>query len=113
MDYSTKTRDELIALCKEKSLKGYSGKKKALLIELLSPLSASPDVPVEEEDTKETVTEETKRVEDPKKHKKELGQFFTVSEPLQQFVFDHVQHKSSRLLEPSFGAGHLLRKFKE
>lgn len=113
MDYSTKTRDELVALCKEKSLKGYSGKKKALLIELLSSLSASPNTPVEAENTKETVTEETKRVEDPKKHKKELGQFFTISEPLQQFVFDHVQHKSSRLLEPSFGAGHLLRKFKE
>lgn len=110
MDYSKKTRDELVALCKEKGLKGYSGKKKALLIELLSPMPTIPAIPakpVEEEDTKETATEETKS------HKKELGQYFTVSEALQQFVFDHVQHKSSRLLEPSFGAGHLLRKFKE
>src|SRR3989338_10540804 len=28
MDYSIKTREELIALCKEKKIKGYSGKKK-------------------------------------------------------------------------------------
>jgi adenine-specific DNA-methyltransferase len=43
----------------------------------------------------------------------ELGQYFTVSEILQKFVFDHVKHKSERLLEPSFGQGHLLRLFLE
>ncbi len=42
-----------------------------------------------------------------------LGQFFTVAEELQNFVFNKVQHKGSELLEPSFGAGHLLKKFKE
>jgi adenine-specific DNA-methyltransferase len=47
------------------------------------------------------------------KHKKDLGQYFTISENLQEFVFDKVKHKSCRLLEPSFGAGHLLKKFKE
>ena len=45
--------------------------------------------------------------------KKDLGQYFTVSGELQQFVFDKVKYKSSLLLEPSFGAGHLLKKFKE
>lgn len=45
--------------------------------------------------------------------KKNLGQYFTISEDLQQFVFDKVKNKSKCLLEPSFGAGHLLRKFKE
>jgi adenine-specific DNA-methyltransferase len=45
--------------------------------------------------------------------KKNLGQYFTLSDTLQQFVFDNVKHKSSLLLEPSFGAGHLLKKFKE
>ncbi len=35
MDYSTKSRTELIALCKENGIKGYSGKKKDALIELL------------------------------------------------------------------------------
>lgn len=47
------------------------------------------------------------------KHRKDLGQYFTVSEELQQFVFEKARHKPSRLLEPSFGAGHLLKKFKE
>jgi DNA (cytosine-5)-methyltransferase 1 len=41
MDYSTKTREELIALCKERQLKGYSGKKKDDIAKLLS------DSPVE------------------------------------------------------------------
>jgi adenine-specific DNA-methyltransferase len=44
--------------------------------------------------------------------KKRLGQFFTISEELQQFIFDHVKNKLELLLEPSFGAGHLLQKFK-
>lgn len=45
--------------------------------------------------------------------KKDLGQYFTISDELQTFVFDNVKNKSSLLLEPSFGAGHLLVKFKE
>jgi adenine-specific DNA-methyltransferase len=48
-----------------------------------------------------------------KQNKKTLGQYFTVSEELQQFVFDKVKHRGTRLLEPSFGAGHLLKKFNE
>jgi hypothetical protein len=36
MDYSNKTREELIALCKEKKIKGYSGKKKDEIVKLLS-----------------------------------------------------------------------------
>ena len=44
---------------------------------------------------------------------KELGQFFTIDNSLQQFVFDNVKYKNSELLEPSFGSGHLLLKFKE
>ena len=43
--------------------------------------------------------------------KKDLGQFFTSADSLQTFVFDHVKHKGSTLLEPSFGAGHLLKPF--
>ncbi len=35
MDYSQKTVKELITLCKEKKIKGYSGKKKAHLVKLL------------------------------------------------------------------------------
>lgn len=35
MDYSKKSRKELIAICKEKKIKGYSGKKKEEIINLL------------------------------------------------------------------------------
>lgn len=42
MDYTTKNRSELIALCKARGLKGYSTKKKEELIALLS--TSSPDV---------------------------------------------------------------------
>ena len=45
-------------------------------------------------------------------YKKELGQFFTVNEPLQNFIFENVKYKNQLLLEPSFGVGHLLQKFK-
>jgi adenine-specific DNA-methyltransferase len=42
-----------------------------------------------------------------------MGQYFTISDDLQKFVFDKVKHKGSLILEPSFGAGHLLKKFKD
>lgn len=48
-----------------------------------------------------------------KSQQKKLGQYFTISESLQDFVFQHVKYKKECLLEPSFGAGHLLQKFKE
>jgi len=45
MDLSTKTREELIALCKERGVKGYSGKKKEQLVALLSETTVPPPVP--------------------------------------------------------------------
>ena len=43
--------------------------------------------------------------------KKDLGQYFTQSELLQEFVFKNVKNFGSTLLEPSFGRGDLLVKF--
>jgi len=40
MDYSNKTVNELIALCKEQGITGYSGKKKDALIQMLEPVTA-------------------------------------------------------------------------
>lgn len=40
MDFSKKTREELIAICNEKSIKGYSGKKKESIIKLLSNITS-------------------------------------------------------------------------
>lgn len=42
MDYTKKSRDELIALCKERSIRGYSGKKKEDLIALLAAAAEKP-----------------------------------------------------------------------
>lgn len=39
MEYLKKTREELIAICKEKGIKGYSGKKKEEIVKLLSDSS--------------------------------------------------------------------------
>ena len=43
--------------------------------------------------------------------KKSLGQYFTTSPRLQDFIYSHVQYKGQPLLEPSVGAGHLLQPF--
>jgi len=42
MNYSTKTREELLAMCKEKNIKGYSGKKKDELVNLISDTYVEP-----------------------------------------------------------------------
>ena len=38
MEYSLKTREQLIATCKEKKIKGYAGKKKEEILKLLQPV---------------------------------------------------------------------------
>jgi adenine-specific DNA-methyltransferase len=43
----------------------------------------------------------------------DLGQYFTRDEGLRHFVYDNVRWKGHPLLEPSFGAGHLLKLFLE
>lgn len=47
MDYSKKTREELISLCKHNGIKGYSGKKKEELLQLLSN-PTPPEAPTTE-----------------------------------------------------------------
>jgi DNA (cytosine-5)-methyltransferase 1 len=42
IDYTKKTREELIAICKEKSIKGYSGKKKEDICKIIEGISTSP-----------------------------------------------------------------------
>lgn len=46
MDYPSKTRDELITLCKERKIKGYSNKNKDELVKMLSGNNQSTDVKV-------------------------------------------------------------------
>jgi len=56
MDYTKKTREELITICKEKKIKGYSGKKKDEIIKLLKLLKPTPP------NESNNVTEEYKNV---------------------------------------------------
>jgi len=44
MDYTGKSRSELIELCKQKGIRGYSGKKKAELVAILT--GSAPSLPV-------------------------------------------------------------------
>jgi len=67
---------------------------------------------IQESKLNEIIDEKVKNALDPE-HKKKMGQYFTISDELQKFVFDKVKHKGSLILEPSFGAGHLLKKFKD
>lgn len=54
MDYSKKTREELIAICKEKSIKGYSGKKKEDIVKLLTDAPAKNEIVVAPTNTQNT-----------------------------------------------------------
>jgi len=47
----------------------------------------------------------------PAAKKKALGQYFTISARLQDYIYEKVQYKGAPLLEPSMGAGHLLQPF--
>jgi DNA modification methylase len=53
MDYSTQSRTELIAICKEKKIKGYSNKNKSELVAMLS--SSQPVAPTVKSKVKPTV----------------------------------------------------------
>lgn len=45
LDYSTKTKEELIEICKEKKIKGYSTKKRDDIIKLLNNISSQEPIP--------------------------------------------------------------------
>ena len=60
MDYTKKTREELVAICKEKSIKGYSGKKKDDIIKLLTPSVNSVNPTLNINNTNIIVHEDTK-----------------------------------------------------
>ena len=47
-----------------------------------------------------------------KMKRKELGQYNTTAKSLQDYVFDRTKNLGHEMLEPSFGAGHLLLKYK-
>ena len=83
MDYSKKTRDDLITLCKEQKIKGYSGKKREDLIALLQPVNVVID------------------------DKKDKGQFYTTQSSyiLEGFT---IPTDARCIMEPFAGKGDLI-----
>jgi hypothetical protein len=77
MEYSTKTRDELISLCKGHGIKGYSGKKKAEIIALL-PVAAAAE-PEAQAAAQADPDEAQAQAQQPKANKKAKGQFYTTN----------------------------------
>jgi len=92
MEYSKKTREQLIAICKEKSIKGYSGKKKDDIISLINSQA------IETKEKIQTVTT----------IKHNLGQYFTTHIELKEKVFEFILNSPSNILEPSIGQGDLI-----
>ena len=83
MDYSKKTRDDLITLCKEQKIKGYSNKKREDLIALLQPVNIVVD------------------------DKKDKGQFYTTQSSYILEGFD-VPTDARCIIEPFAGQGDLI-----
>ena len=90
MDYSKKTRAELIAICKERGIKGYSGKKHKEILALLPPC-------------------ETQKQDTGKFRTNTKDQFYTnehVAKTCIQSITDIVPDSSTYLwIEPSAGNG--------
>jgi len=99
IDYSKKTREELIALCKEKGIKGYSGKKKEEILSILqTPIQT---VIVESNDTLDT------------ENKKNRGQFYTTNS---SYILDGFPLPPSDIrciIEPFAGKGDLIEWVKQ
>ena len=94
MDYSTKMREELISLCKEKGIKGYSGKKKAEIISLLQEPIKNKIVLSSYDSTKET--------------KKKMGQFYTTNSSYILDGFSLPPNDIRCVIEPFAGKGDLI-----
>jgi len=92
IDYSKKSREELIALCKEKGVKGYSGKKKSDIISILG----SP--------VKNTIV----KLDDDIDNKKNKGQFYTTNSSYILDGFPLPPTDIRCIIEPFAGKGDLI-----
>ena len=95
MDYSKKTREELIAICKTKGVKGYSGKKRD---EILSILEAQTNTLVAATAVDTAATE----------NKKAKGQFYTTNSLYILEGFPLPPDDIRCIVEPFAGKGDLL-----
>ena len=93
-DYSKKTREELIAICKEQNIKGYSGKKKEEILSIVQ--SPQPNVPVQPNESSDV------------ENKKNRGQFYTTNSSYILEGFSPPPHDIRCIIEPFAGKGDLL-----
>ena len=98
--YTSKTRDELLAICKEQNIRGYSNKPKNILVKLLQD-SRKPDISPTLENTLQTQLQN-------KENKKTRGQFYTVNN---SYILDGLSGpppETRCIIEPFAGRGDLL-----
>ena len=100
MEYSKKSKAELIALCKERHIKGYTGKKKEDVIGLLEATTVS-------------AVEANTVVPEKAKQKKDRGQFYTTNS---SYILDGFPLPPSDIrciVEPFAGKGDLIEWVKQ
>jgi DNA adenine methylase len=91
MDYTQRSRQELIALCKERGLKGYSGASKAALVEMLSAVAA----------TVTATTQQTGKNKSPLRYPGGKTRAIAI---LERYCKEHYPGRTM-LLSPFFGGG--------
>ena len=102
MDYSKKTIKELISLCKNNNIKGYSGKKKEDIISLIQLSSV-----VNKNQLESNQLESNELKDSPTNiHKKTMGQFYTTNSSyiLEGFELPSPSHVRC-IIEPFAGKG--------
>ena len=107
MDYNAKTREELISICREHKIKGYSTKNKGEIIKLLqkpTPVLVSSEqiIGPKELGTKELGPKELKTI------KKNKGQFYTVNNSYILNGLPLPPTTARCIIEPFAGKGDLL-----
>lgn len=96
-DYCEKSREELIALCKERKIKGYSGKKKLEIYALLRGFTETP--------APKTVSKK-KSAKEPRTLKPLVKWSGGKSDEIPQFI-KHIPKTFDTYLEPFIGGGSL------
>lgn len=92
MDLNNKSKIDLINICREMNIKGYSNKSKNDLINIINNKTKKETIKI-------NITES----------KHDLGQYFTTNIELKKKVFEFILNNPTNILEPSIGQGDLVK----